>query len=134
MFDNNKVGPLKLNSFISSFLLYSYTTCEKIKNLVLQMLNEGGTLRDLLNYVQGWYTELLSEQLCTAIKLHRLWLNMKITGYRVWNLSSKEKSSLYAVKNCRKKGKRRNCPNLHWVEKVFGTPPLRRWSTTLHST
>ena len=53
MFDNNKVGPLKLNSFISSFLLYSYTTCEKIKNLVLQTLNEGGTLRDLLNYVQG---------------------------------------------------------------------------------
>ena len=103
MFDNNKVGPLKLNSFISSFLLYSYTTCEKIKNLVLQMLNEGGTLRDLLNYVQGWYTELLSEQLCAAIKLHHLSLNMKITRYRVWNLSSKEKSSLYAVKNCRKK-------------------------------
>ena len=91
MFDNNKVGPLKLNSFISSFLLYSYTNCEKIKNLVLQMLNEGGTLRDLLNYVQGWYTELLSEQLCAAIKLHRLRLNMKITGYGVWNLSSKEK-------------------------------------------
>lgn len=61
MIDNNKVGPLKLNSFISSFLLYNYTNCEKIKNLVLQMLNEGGTLRDLLNYVQGWYTELLSE-------------------------------------------------------------------------
>ena len=36
------------------------------------MLNEGGTLRDLLNYVQGWYTELLSEQLCAAIKLYRL--------------------------------------------------------------
>ena len=77
------------------------------------MLNEGGTLRDLLNYVQGWYTELLSEQLCAAIKLHRLSLNMKITGYRVWNLSSKEKSSLYAVKKKEKKGKRRNCPNLH---------------------
>ena len=105
MFDNNKVGPLKLNSFISCFLLYSYTTCEKIKNLVLQMLNEGGTLRDLLNYVQGWYTELLSEQLCAAIKLHHLSLNMKITGYRVWNLSSKEKLSLYAVKKCRKKVK-----------------------------
>lgn len=67
------------------------------------MLNEMGMLRDLLNYVQGWYTELLSEQLCAAIKLHRLSLNMKITGYRVWNLSSKEKSSLYAVKKSRKK-------------------------------
>ena len=72
MFDNNKVGPLKFNSFVGCFFLYSYTTCEKIKNLVLQMLNEGGTLRDLLNYVEGWYTELLSEQLCAAIKLHRL--------------------------------------------------------------
>ena len=28
---------------------------------------------------------------------------MKITGYKVWNLSSKEKSSLYAVKTVEKK-------------------------------
>ena len=83
MFDNNKVGPLKLNSFIGSFFF---------------IMNEVGTLRDFLNYVQGWYTELLSEQLCAAIKLHLLSLNMKITGYRVWNLSSKEKSSLYTEK------------------------------------